>query len=251
VRRIWIPLLAATATAFACSSPEDEAAPVPSVGEAGPTHAAMDAEPPRPQEVSTGLVGAVIETMDSGGYTYVLLKTPKAEVWAAAPPTIVDVGQVVEVADPMPMRGFHSGSLDRTFDLIYFASGLSAPSGAGIPTGAAARDQVAEPTHERVLKAAGGQTVAELFEGRETWVGQSIRVRGEVVKFTPDIMGKNWLHLRDGSGAEGTNDLTVTTSEVVAVGDIVLVEGTLEGDKDFGFGYRYDLILEDAQVTVE
>jgi hypothetical protein len=65
-------------------------------------------------------------------------------------------------------------------------------------------------------------------------------------------MGKNWLHVRDGTGEEGTNDLTVTTIDVLPnVGDLVLVTGPLETDKDFGMGYRYDLIIEDAEVTVE
>ena len=63
--------------------------------------------------------------------------------------------------------------------------------------------------------------------------------------------GKNWLHVRDGSGAEGTNDLTVTTSTKVKVGDLVLVTGVLKTDRDFGGGYKYSLIVEDANVAVE
>ena len=76
-------------------------------------------------------------------------------------------------------------------------------------------------------------------------------VRGKVVKFLPQIMGKNWLHLQDGSGSEGSNDLTVTTATTVNVGDVVLVSGVVSVDRDFGFGYEYDVILEDAEVTVE
>lgn len=64
-------------------------------------------------------------------------------------------------------------------------------------------------------------------------------------------MGKNWLHLQDGSGVEGTNDLTVTTTTTVKVGDVVLVNGVVSVDRDFGYGYSYDVIIEDAEVTVE
>jgi hypothetical protein len=76
--------------------------------------------------------------------------------------------------------------------------------------------------------------------------------RGKVVKTNPNIMGKNWLHVRDGSGAEGTNDLTVTTAGTAPnVGDTVVVKGTVALEKDFGMGYQYDIIVEDAEVTVE
>ena len=71
------------------------------------------------------------------------------------------------------------------------------------------------------------------------------------MKFNGGILGKNWLHVRDGSGAEGTNDLTVTTDAVVKVGDLVLVTGILASDRDFGGGYKYALIVENAQVVVQ
>jgi hypothetical protein len=76
-------------------------------------------------------------------------------------------------------------------------------------------------------------------------------VRGRVVKFTAEVMGKNWLHLQDGTGSAGTNDLTVSTSGAAAVGNMVLVRGKLGTDKDLGFGYHYDVIIEDATVAVE
>jgi len=64
-------------------------------------------------------------------------------------------------------------------------------------------------------------------------------------------MDKTWLHIMDGTGGEGTNDLAVTTDAVASVGDIVVVNGELAVDKDFGFGYKYDIIIENAEVTVE
>jgi hypothetical protein len=103
-----------------------------------------------------------------------------------------------------------------------------------------------------IAKADGGLTVAEVFEGKDQLAGQPVVVRGRVVKSNPDIMGKNWLHVRDGSGAEGTNDLTVTTAGAVPnVGDTVVVKGVLALNKDFGMGYQYDVIVEDAEITVE
>jgi type IV pilus biogenesis protein CpaD/CtpE len=103
-----------------------------------------------------------------------------------------------------------------------------------------------------IAKADGGKTVAEVFAEKDQLAGQPVVLRGKVVKSNPNIMGKNWLHVRDGSGAEGTNDLTVTTSGAVAnVGDTVVVKGAVALNKDFGMGYVYDVIVEDAEVTVE
>jgi len=102
-----------------------------------------------------------------------------------------------------------------------------------------------------VAPAEGGQTVEQVITNKADFIGQEILVRARVVKFTPQILGKNWIHLQDGTGSEGTNDLTVTTDAEPAVGDLVLMRGVLASDKDFGYGYKYDLIVEDAQVTVE
>ncbi len=102
-----------------------------------------------------------------------------------------------------------------------------------------------------ITRAKDGKNVAEIFAGSGELAGKQVMVRGKVVKFLPQIMGKNWLHLQDGSGVEGTNDLTVTTTTTVKVGDVVLVNGVVSVDRDFGYGYSYDVIIEDAEVTVE
>ncbi|MBK5257400.1 MAG: nucleotide-binding protein, partial [Vicinamibacteria bacterium] len=81
--------------------------------------------------------------------------------------------------------------------------------------------------------------------------GKDVDVRGAVVKWNPDILGRNWVHLRDGSGSpeRQDNDLTVTTSDVVAKGDIVIVRGKVALDRDFTAGYAYPVIIEDAKVV--
>jgi hypothetical protein len=106
-----------------------------------------------------------------------------------------------------------------------------------------------------IAKADGGKTVEEVFNEKDALANQQISLRGKVVKVNPNIMGTNWLHVRDGSGAEGSNDLTVTTSSdesaLPEVGDTVLVTGTVTLDKDFGMGYQYTVMLDNAEVTVE
>lgn len=103
-----------------------------------------------------------------------------------------------------------------------------------------------------IKKAEGGRTVAEVFAEKEQLAGKQIVVRGKVVKTRDNIMGKNWLHVRDGTGAENTNDLTVTTADPSPmVGATVVVTGQLSRNKDLGLGYKYDVLIEDAKVTTE
>jgi hypothetical protein len=103
-----------------------------------------------------------------------------------------------------------------------------------------------------IVKPDGGITIAEVFAGKDQLVGKPVTLRGKVVKSNAGIMGKNWIHVRDGSGAEGTNDLAVTTVTAdPKVGDTVLVTGPVGRNKDFGMGYQYDVILEDANVKIE
>lgn len=106
----------------------------------------------------------------------------------------------------------------------------------------------------QIAKADGGKTVAEVFEQKDALAKTKVTVRGKVVKLNRGIMSKDWLHVRDGSGAQGTNDLTVTTSgtnPLPVVGDIVVVTGTVAVNQDYGAGYSYPVILEDAVVTIE
>jgi hypothetical protein len=104
-----------------------------------------------------------------------------------------------------------------------------------------------------ITKAEGGKTVAEVYAEKDALAGTKVMVRGKVVKSNSGIMGKDWLHVRDGSGEDGTNDLTLTTtsSPLPQVGDTVLVTGIVVLDKDFGMGYVYPVMIEDAEVTAE
>ncbi len=197
----------------------------------------------------------VLETMNGGGYTYVQVKTESGVVWAAGPQATVKVGDKVNLADGMLMSDFHSETLDRTFEEIYFVGGIEVVGGGSaapaVASGHGAGDAPAAIEIGTIAKAEGGSTIAELYAGKADLAGKSVTVRGRVVKYTADIMGHNWLHIQDGSGQSGTNDLTVTTDGTAKLGDLVLVRGTAATNKDFGAGYSYELIIEEANVTVE
>lgn len=103
-----------------------------------------------------------------------------------------------------------------------------------------------------IAKADGGKTVEEVYKEKDSLANGKVVVRGKVVKVNPGIMGKNWLHVRDGSGTDGTNDLTITTTgNLPEVGEVVVVTGTVVLDQDFGMGYQYPVIVQDAEITIE
>jgi hypothetical protein len=133
------------------------------------------------------------------------------------------------------------------------AAGMAGNPHAGMA--APGRPAIARQEVAAVPRAEGeqGRTIAEVHEQAAALAGQPVAVRGVVVKFSPGIMGRNWVHLQDATGdpEKGTHDLTVTTQDAVKPGDRVKVEGTLAKDRDFGAGYEYPVIVEDAKVAVE
>lgn len=231
-----------------------------------PAHAATSAQPPAAASAGT-LTGKVAETMNAASYTYVLIDTGANKAWAAAPQFAVKVGDTVTIADAMPMKNYQSKTLNRTFDVVYFTGNISvngapasapstkaeipAPWAAATPSGHPSMPAKTAPDLTGIKRAENGQTVAEVIAGKTKFAGRPIAIRARVVKYNAQILGKNWLHIQDGSGAPGTNDLTVTTSATVKVGDLVLVTGKLGTDRDFGSGYKYPLIIEDATVVVQ
>ena len=222
---------------------------------------------PAPQTASPGKSGKVVETMNAAGYTYVQVDTGKEKFWAAAPEVNVKVGDSVAVPEGMPMPDYESKTLNRKFDMVYFVPALivngAAQAGApgampeghppmgGDNAGSGAPKVVAPADIQLKGIKKADQTVADIYAQKAALNGKPVKIRGKVVKFTPEIMGKNWIHLQDGSGQQGSNDLTVTTSGAAKTGDTVVVAGKLSVDKDFGYGYKYDVIVEDAQVTKE
>jgi hypothetical protein len=195
--------------------------------------------PSSPQPHGNVVSGTVAETMNSGGYTYLRLTTADGDKWAAVPETKIEKGSTANVSVQMVMENFDSKTLNRKFDRIIFGNiGQQQPA----PMASAAT------VDSSIEKPSGGYAVAELFEKKAALKDKQVVVRGKVVKFLPEIMGMNWLHLRDGSGSAGTNDITVTTKEMAKVGDVITVTGTLHVDKDFGAGYSYPVIVESASL---
>jgi hypothetical protein len=92
-------------------------------------------------------------------------------------------------------------------------------------------------------------TIAKLLADKKTYEGKLIKIKGQVTKYNGGIMGKNWVHIQDGTEYKDGFDLTVTTDITVAVGQIVTFEGKIALDKDFGYGYSYNVLMEEGKVS--
>jgi hypothetical protein len=238
------------------------------------------ANEPQAAAAAQSLTGVIAEVLQVERYTYLSLKLKDgATAWTAVPKTDLTVGKEVTVISQQEMSDFRSESLKRTFDKIHFGTlqGSNAPEAAGaMPPGhpavgdpsmaganphggsvMGAMGGAAEPSLDvsKVTPAAGasGKTIAAIFAQRASLSGKTVSVRGVAVKVVSGVMGKNFVHLKDGTGSDKdkTDDLTITTDATVVRGATVLITGAISIDKDFGAGYTYPVIVEDATVKAE
>lgn len=278
--RVLAPLVSLVLLAGCSRKPAAPAAPASAPPAAA---SASSVVPAAPAAALTTVSGTVVETMDASDYTYMRLRTAQGETWAAVNKTKVAKGDAVTVTNAMVMDGFQSKTLNRTFDHIVFGvlagPGSPAPGGAAAaaselpmvsghaPTAGTTGGETPQQMAAQHGQAAGGpddapdvkvekaegknaRTVAELWAQRTALRGKEVSVRAKVVKVTSGVMGRNWLHVRDGSGSKAAkdNDLTVTTEAPAKVGDVVTITGLVSTDKDFGAGYAYPVIVENARL---
>ncbi len=221
--------------------------------------------------VKNGIHTAVVqEVIQAGQYTYLKVKEGDAELWLAVTAMQAEVGKTYYYKDGMEMTNFHSKELNRDFPTVYFINELSTDPEMKASTqqtpghgqmggmdnqggmGNQGATQGVKPQIEKqdvkVTPATGGITIADLYSKKDQYSGKSVKIKGKVVKFSPEIMGKNWIHIQDGTDSKGDFDLTVTSSATAKVGDVVTIEGKVALDKDFGAGYFYKVIVEDATI---
>jgi hypothetical protein len=206
--------------------------------------------------------GTVVETIEAGGYVY--LKLEEQGTWIAANTFKVSKGDKIQYSGGMEMKGFHSKSLDRTFDSIYFVSKASLVGQGGkaqaavasmpadhatnaMPPGKPAAVQA--PVAGEIKHLKDGQTVEAVFANSENLKEQVVSVNARVIKINKDIMGRNWITLQDGTGDEPNHKLLATSQQEVSPGDIVTAKGTVKTDIDLGYGYSYKVLLEEVTFT--
>lgn len=206
------------------------------------------------------ITGKVVESVNSSGYTYLLLEKGGKKQWVAIPELYIKVGDEVELQGGVDMGEFTSKPLGRKFEQIIFSNGPtenfnkqrkeSAHKGVDMSVPAPGKKNGAKAVEGLKVDKAPGEnsySIAEILQQRVSLKDRKIVVRGQVIKASTGIMGKNWIHIADGSGKAGSK-LVVTTSDSPNVGDIVTATGTFHVDVDFGGGYFYESIIEDAVV---
>ena len=209
--------------------------------------------------------GVVLETISVESYTYSRLDMGGNEIWIASTPIQASVGDTVRFSGDMLMKDFHSKELDRTFSEVLFVNAAQPVAGGASNTVAAhtVAPQVNDP-HQgmniqpktntgsasdepiSVQALEGGMTIASIFEEYEQLEGQEVSLRAKVTKFSPNILGSNWITLQDGTGTAPDNSLVVTTSETVEIGVELIVKGRVKSNVDIGAGYSYKVLLEEA-----
>lgn len=205
----------------------------------------------REAEAHSGQKSVVEEVIQAESYTYLRVKTNGEDLWLAVNKMPVEKGETVYYDNAMEMKDFHSKTLQRTFDTIYFVQNISKqPLSSASKSATPGKNMLSLNRVEDVSvePVSGGVTIAELYANKSGFENKIVKIRGKVTKYNPGIMGRNWIHIQDGTSHSGNHDLTITTNAAVKLGDVITVEGKIATDKDFGAGYTYEVIMESATL---
>lgn len=198
----------------------------------------------------------VKEILQVSSYTYLLVKEGGETKWLAVPYIDAKVGSVYYYKGGMEMVNFKSKELNRTFESVYFLSAIydnpfekEEKATFKHATNIDIKQDVKSGNDKLTLRfepVDGVISIEELFKNKKKYAGKKIKIKGQVTKFNAQVMSKNWIHLQDGTDYNNNFDLTFTTNANVNIGDIIILEGIVSLDKDFGYGYLYALIIENS-----
>jgi hypothetical protein len=203
----------------------------------------------------------VEDRIDASDYSYLQVSEKDGKkYWIAATKVDAAKGDILYYTKSMEMKNFHSNTLNRTFESVLFVEDIAkTPHNMNNPGSVPpvdpkmAHSQVmATPKIEvKIEHIKNGKTVEQIYNDMNKLNGQIVRIRGKVVKYNPEILGKNWIHIQDGTGSANNYDLMVTSKDLTSVGQIIVVEGKVSINKDFGAGYTYKVMIEEATVKTE
>ncbi len=196
-------------------------------------------------------IAKVIEKIPAKGYTYLQVTENKKDYWIAVPVMDIEIGETVYFSRFMIMEDFRSDNIDKSFDQILFVEDArKSPTPdemkkihSGVLSG--------EKQNIKIEPIADGKSIQQIFSEKSSLNGEVVKVKGQVVKFNKQIMKRNWIHIQDGTGSAEEFDLVLTSDDEVKVGDVIIAEGKVAVDKDFGAGYFFPVIIEDAKIEKE
>lgn len=193
-------------------------------------------------------IAKVIDKIAVKNYDYLQVSENKNEYWIAIPTMQIDVGETVYFSKYMIMKDFKSSYNNRTFDEILFVDDARKSTTPDEMKKIHSKALAIEKEKIEVQPLADGKTIEQIFSEKSSLKGKTVKVKGKVVKFNKQIMKRNWIHIQDGTGNENNYDLVITSDQDVKVGDIITAEGKLAIDKDFGAGYFFPVIIEEAKI---
>ncbi len=200
-----------------------------------------------------GTHGVIVsEVIQTSNYTYLQVQENDAKFWIAVVSREAKPGDSVYYSKASEMKNFSSRELGRTFPSIFF---VDDPTDKFIPIAATPQDltpkkvKIVRWSEISVETPKGGISIAELYKNKNSYAGKTVIIRGKVVRYNHEVMQKNWVHIQDGTDFSDKFDLTVTTMDSLAVGSTATFKGIIRLDKDFGSGYFYDVIMEEAKAS--
>lgn len=197
----------------------------------------------------------VLEFIDVDTYTYVRLQKGDKKFWAAITSQPVEIGKTYYFGSSMRMDNFTSKQLNRTFDTIFFIQDFRDHPEPDNNNGTKQETVNNKTSSNRIQNLQlnppeGGISLQELFSNIDQYKNKNVTVQGIVVKMNQAIMEKNWIHIQDGTHYNDQYDLTITTQHPLnfQLGDTIIFKGHISIDKDFGYGYQYPVLMEDATL---
>jgi len=200
---------------------------------------------------SSSRSGIVVDKVDAGSYSYLQLKENDKLYWVAVPKLEIENGESIYFSQYMEMIDFKSEILNRTFESVLFVNDASRSMNKMNMKNPHSNLQSNNKQTISVGELEDGKTIADIYKNKQSLNGKTVKVKGKVVKFNSGIMNRNWVHIQDGTDNNGDFDLLITSDETVKVGDIIVAEGMLAIDKDFGAGYFYPVVVEEAKFITE
>jgi len=200
-------------------------------------------------KANDGHTVTVLQVLPTDKYVYLRVSEDEEEFWVAVGKQEAEVGEKYFFKGGLLKTNFHSKEYDRTFDKVYLVSKL-------MPLSNAKRDRQTvktkskSPSNDQIIKGERhpeSVSIADIVSTPENYKDQSIIVSGLCTKLNANIMSRNWIHLKDGSNDE--YDFVVTSDIAVPEGHFVSMKGVITLDKDFGAGYRYSIIMEEAEIV--
>jgi hypothetical protein len=195
----------------------------------------------------------ITEVVQTSNYTYLQVEENDKKFWIAVVRVEAKPGDSVYYTRSSEMKDFKSKELGRTFPSVFFvddpSNKLIRPDKPATQPLTPRKVEIKRWTEVSITPPKGAITIADLYKNPGMYAGKTVTIRGMVVRYNEKIMNKNWVHIQDGTDFSDRFDLTITTMDSLIVGNTATFKGVVALNKDFGSGYTYDVIVEQAKAS--